>query len=253
MKNKILNILTKSYNKELANIVVDSFKTISDNYELKLWKPSEVDGGIFVEAVRRIIELELFGSYTPINKNLPNFDDQVLHKYENATGDESFRMLIPRALKSIYNIRSKRGATHIKSISPNLMDSTYILFSTKWVLAELVRIKSNLDACETQLIIDQIVDIKIDIIWKENDIERVLNTKISKKDQILVLLFYKSPRKDDELRKITEYTNKANFIGLLKAYHDKRLIEYDESGECRISPLGKIEAKRLIFQNRLEQ
>lgn len=136
-------ILRSRYPADIVKALLDAYREIESNYALQKWKPSELDAGHFVEAARRILEHELFGQATPINQQISKFSDQVLVKYEQATGDESYRMLIPRALKSVYNIRNKRGVGHVGPVSPNEMDATYILYSVKWVLAELVRLVSG--------------------------------------------------------------------------------------------------------------
>ena len=136
---QINTILEKASDKKLAEHIINSFKEVERNYHLKSWKTSSLDAGHFVEAVRRLIELKLFGQYTPINKPLPNFNDKCLNSYLNKQGEESYRIHIPRLLFTIYGIRNKRGIGHISNIKPNKIDSTLILSSCKWVLAEIIR------------------------------------------------------------------------------------------------------------------
>lgn len=130
MKIKDLkNLFEQSFNKEISENLIGSFSEIESNFIIKKWKPSELDAGHFVETVRRIIELKLFNKYTPFNQNLPHFNDPELQRYERQSGHESYRMIIPRILKAIYNIRNKRGVGHTGDISPNEMDATLILYS----------------------------------------------------------------------------------------------------------------------------
>lgn len=246
--NKVQHILESAYNKTIAKKIVSSYTEIESNFFLEKWKPSELDAGHFVESVRRLIELELTGSYTRFNQRLSNFNDSVLTIYEQQSGDESFRMLIPRVLKSIYNIRNKRGVGHIKDISPNEMDSTLILHSVKWVLSEIVRLKSNLSIPETQKLINSIVERKVEIIWKEETFQRILNTNISAKDQVFLLLYDKSPQQVETLRSTIEYQSKSNFYNIINALHKERYIEKMESGMCFISPKGVVKAEELIKQ-----
>lgn len=180
MRNqRIHSILISKYGNDLADKILGSYLEIENNYFWGKWKPSELDAGHFVEAIRRVIEFELTGSFTPIGQSLPNFNDQILRTYEQHPGHESFRMLIPRLLKSIYNIRNKRGVGHISNISPNEMDATLILYSVKWVLAETLRLASNLSTSETQELLDSIVERNIDLLWKEGDLKRILDTSVS--------------------------------------------------------------------------
>lgn len=244
---KIRNILKDSYNDEITEAIVDAYLEIESNFVLEKWKASELDAGHFVEAVRRLLELELFGSYTAFSDKLEPFHDGVLTKYEQATGNhDSYRMIIPRTLKAVYNIRNKRGVGHISDVSPNEMDAAFILYSAKWVLAELVRLNSKMSATETQKLMDKIVERKIGLLWKEEDVTRVLDTNLVSKEQVLVLLYDESPRSEDELRSIIEYSNKTNFKKILTKLHRNRLIEYRDNGECLISPTGIEEAEEII-------
>jgi len=247
MRAKIHKILESAYRKEIARNILSSYEEIQNNYLLKKWKASELDAGHFVESVRRAIELELFGSYTPFTKKLSNFNDAVLKKYEKGKGDESVRILIPRILRSIYNIRSKRGVGHIGTISPNKMDSTLILYSAKWVLSELIKLKSNLSIQETQRLVDEIVQRQIELIWETGKIKRVLNTEMPVAKQVLILLLDKSPLHEDKLLNCVEYKNKTNFRKLLNYLHKKRLIESRQDRFCEISRLGVKEAEKIIL------
>ena len=61
---------------------------------------------------------------------------------ENDTSlSESVRLLIPRiALAMIYDIRSKRGAVHVKEIDPRDVDVALAVAAASWVMAEFVRL-----------------------------------------------------------------------------------------------------------------
>lgn len=245
-KDKVFQIIERAYGNEFAEKIISAYKEIESNFLLEKWKASELDAGHFVEAIRRVLEKELTGSYTPFNNSLSTFNDRTLTQYEQCSGHESYRILIPRILKSIYNIRNKRGVGHITDISPNEMDSTLILYSVKWVLSEIIRLKSNLTILETQKLIDDIVERKIHLIWKGADIKRILKDGISAKDQVLILLYDKSPQSIEELRSIVEYKNQSNFRALIKELHSKRLLELDPSNQCTISPKGLLYAEEKI-------
>ncbi|MAB47249.1 MAG: hypothetical protein CMC05_01335 [Flavobacteriaceae bacterium] len=249
-KSKAFLIIETRYGNEIAQKLMDSYKEIEENFVIQKWKPSELDSGHFVESARRIIEFELFGSYTPYSSKLSTFSDSVINSYQNASGNESFRMLIPRTLKAIFNIRNKRGVGHVGLISPNKMDATYIFYSVKWVLAEIIRLASGLSTSETQLLVDKITERNLDVIWKSNGFHRILNPKLSAKNQVLILLFDESPRDIEKMRETIEYKNKPNFIKLvLEPLHKLRLIEMNiNTGVCEISPSGRVEAEEIILK-----
>jgi len=99
MNLEIKNMLIAKYPDDLVEELLKSYQQIKENYYLGKFKPSELEGGFFVECVRRIIDLELFGQYVPIGKNLNRFNDQEMRRYENGSGDDSYRLHIPKSLK----------------------------------------------------------------------------------------------------------------------------------------------------------
>jgi len=243
-------ILKAHYPPDLVQALLDAYKEIENNYALGKWKASELDSGHFVEAARRLVENALLGSYTPIGHQLSHFNDVVLKQYEQAAGDESFRMLIPRVLKAIYNIRNKRGVGHVGSVSPNEMDSTLILYSAKWVLAEFVRLASGSKPGDVQRAVDEIVERHIPVLWKTGPQTRVLETRVRAENQILILLYDQSPQSEDGLRAAIEYKNPTNFRSLLRGLHRKRLIEYASPAVCTISPKGIVAAEAVLLKLR---
>jgi hypothetical protein len=243
------SILKSKVPSDLVDALLNSYAKIEQNFALRKWKESELDAGHFVEASRRILEHALLGTYTPLNSQLSKFTDQIMQQYEHSSGDESFRILIPRALRAVYTIRNKRGAGHLGRFSANEMDCTYILYSCKWFLAELVRLASGLSPEETQVMVSKIVERQIEILWKEGDIVRILDGGLKVKQQILILLYDESPQSVDSLLQITEYSNSTTFRQNLKALHSERLI-FCKNQECRIISKGIIEAEKILNRSK---
>jgi hypothetical protein len=239
-------VLKSRYPADIVDSVLDSYKEIESNYVIKKWKASELDAGHFVETVRRLLELELFGAATPLASPLSKFTDQVIKQYEGAQGNESFRMLIPRVLKAVYNIRNKRGVGHAAGVSPNQMDATYILYSVKWVLAELIRLTSGLSVPETQQLVDSIVERRLEVIWKHRDITKILDRRIKASDQVLILLYDHNPQTEEALRMAIEYTSASKFRAILKRLHKTRHIHFENDGTCSLTPKGLVEAEAML-------
>ena len=240
--------LKAKYPHEVCDALLAAYREIEENFTLRKWKASELDAGHFVEAARRIIEHQLFGSYTPINVSLINFNDTELRRFENAVGDESLRMLIPRSLKAIYNIRNKRGVGHIGPISPNEMDATYILYSAKWILAELVRLATGANTSDTQKLIEAIIERRVGLLWKHEGIARILENKMPTREKVLVLLFDSSPQHIQKLQQATEYQNTSNFRRILKLLHQQRIVELEVDGQVHLTPKGLPEAEKILLK-----
>jgi hypothetical protein len=243
----IKTILQNSSDAILANEIVSAYEEIEKNFISKNWKVTELDAGHFVEAVRRFIELKLFGNYTPIGTTLQSFNDPLLRSYENATGDESYRILIPRTLYSIYAIRNKRGVGHIGLVKPNQIDATLIFQSVKWTLAELIRLNSTIDINETDKLISQITQRQLDILWKQDGITRILNKNMRIDKKVLILLYDTSPQSKDQLQLNTKYRDKSAFKKILKKLDSNLLIEFKQDDSCHITPLGENEAEIIML------
>lgn len=243
---RIKTHLISKYPEELVDSLLAAYVEVLTNYRIEKWKPSELDAGHFVEAARRIIEKELFGKFTPLSKSMGSFSPTVLSKYESASGDETFRILTPRVLFSIYCIRNKRGVGHISLISPNKLDATYILNSTKWVLAELIRVAISADADEAHELTNYILEREVDLIWDDGESFMILSNKL-KAEQKILLSLYKRDRIDiEELRVLIGYKNKTNFKKLSEKLKSKNLIDITVDSRCKLSPLGIKEAECIV-------
>jgi len=238
--------LNNRYPCELVDALLGAYEDVLTNYRIEKWKPSELDAGHFVEAARRIIEQELFDSFASLSKSMGSFSPSVLSKYESATGDEAFRILMPRVLYSIYCIRNKRGVGHISAISPNKLDATYILNSTKWVLAEFVRIAISTNADEAHELTSAILEREVDLIWDDGESFMILNNKLKANQKIIVSLYKRDRVEIEELRDLIGYKNKSDFRKLAEKLKSNKLIDITVDSICKLSPLGVKEAEFII-------
>lgn len=243
---KIKVHLSSRYPSDLVESLLNAYEEVVNNFRIEKWKPSELDAGHFVEAARRIIEQELFDKYTPLSKSMGSFSPAILSKYESATGDESFRIIMPRVLFSVYCIRNKRGVGHISSISPNKLDATYILNSTKWVLTEFVRIAISANPDEAHELTSAILERQVDLIWDDGETFMVLNAKLKANQKVLLALYKKDRQEIEALRTLINYKNKSDFKKLLAKLKASNLIDITSKSICKISPLGIKEAEQLI-------
>ncbi|MBQ0098706.1 MAG: hypothetical protein KBS62_07255 [Oscillospiraceae bacterium] len=243
-------ILEEDYNEELSSNFVRCYEQALKQYRLANWQYFGNEIGQFVEIARRMIEFKIFRGYTPFSKRLDNFSETVLIQYENKvpTINDSYRIIIPRCLYSMYCIRNKRGMIHKKDISPNKMDATVLLQQAKWVLAELFRLSSTLSVEESFQVIDSITYKENSLIWDTGNILRVLDTSLNIKKQTLLLLYSKDNQSDLQLFKSTEYSNFSVYKSkVLKTMHKERLIEYSQDC-CKLSPKGIEEAEKILSQ-----
>ena len=117
----------------LRDSVVDSYREIAKNYIERRWEPSELNGGKFCEAVYSVIDGAVRKSF-PLKATKPiNMLDacRALEKVSAdpmLIGDRSLRVLIPRALATLYEIRNNRGVGHVGGdVDANHMDAEAVL------------------------------------------------------------------------------------------------------------------------------
>ncbi|CAG9176365.1 hypothetical protein [Cupriavidus pampae] len=240
-------ILTTAFPKEIVTHMLQAYDEVAHNYRLEKWKTSELDAGHFVESVRRLIEQQLFGQFTPFSTAMGSFNQGVLNKYEGAqSGGDEFRILIPRVLYAMYCIRNKRGVGHIGIISPNKLDASFILNSAKWVLAELVRLAGGNAPDEASRLVDQILERQVDLIWDDGESFMVLNSKLRAPQKVLLVLYKQDRLGIESLREKIQYSNKSAFKKIVQSLQRSKHIDITIDGLCKLSPLGVAEAEAII-------
>jgi hypothetical protein len=253
--------LLSSIPEGLREPLLACYREIGANYAEHRWEPSELNGGKFCETVYSIINGVLTGSMPgkPSKpRNMP-LACQALEKDNNPDanrpGDRSLRILIPRVLPSLYEIRNNRGVGHVGGdVDPNFLDATAVYSMTSWVLAELIRIFHNVSTDVAQAAVDAIIERKSPLIWEKDGIRRVLDPKMSNRNQSLLLLHGKPGWVEvKDLFDWVEYSSLPMFVKrIIQPLHKKeRLIEYDSKRKrVHITPLGIAEVEKRILKSR---
>jgi len=97
----------------LKNPLIEEFNSIHQNYLEKRWRPAELSAGRFCEIIYCIID-GLANSNYPQNPNKPRNFVGACRQLENETSlPRSFRILIPRLLPSLYEVRNNRNVGHV--------------------------------------------------------------------------------------------------------------------------------------------
>jgi hypothetical protein len=240
----------------LRDPLLKTFREIASNFLEHRWEPSELNGGKFCEVVYSIIEGAVRRSFPSSPSKPENMRDacQALERLPSSVGlvgDRSFRILIPRFLPVLYEIRNNRGVGHVGGdVDPNFMDATAVFQIASWILAELIRIFHGLPIKDAQEVVDALVERKIPLIWEVGDVKRVLDSKMSARNQVLLLLSRASAWElEKDLVRWTEYSNPTVFRSkVLVPMHKGRLVEHDkEKQRVRISPLGLKEVEEKII------
>jgi len=153
-------------------------------------------------------------------------------------------------ITALYEIRNNRGVGHAGGdVDPNAMDATAVLYMSKWILAEIVRVLHTLSTDDATDIVDALVEREVALVWSSGDLKRVLKPGLTLKQQMLVLLVSEpGDVKEADLIKWMERPNLARFRrDVLRPAHKAKLIEHDEkSGLVKLLPPGVEQAEQLL-------
>jgi hypothetical protein len=243
----------------LREPLLETYREIASNFAEHRWEPSELNGGKFCECVYWICHGFITGTYAAKPSKPPNMRDNCrdLEKLTatGKSGDHSLRILIPRLLPALYDIRNNRGVGHVGGdVDPNLMDATAVYSMASWILAELVRVFHQVPIKEAQEAVDALSERKLSLIWDPGTVRRVLDDKMGASDQTLVLLHQALAWvEENSLFASVEYSSAPMYRKrVLDKLHKARMIEFDKAGaRARISPKGSAYVEEKIIAPRM--
>ena len=229
----------------LRRELIDELNKIERHYREGRWEPAELDGGRLAEVVYCIVKGRLDGAMPARSSKPAQFVQEIqkLEKYPEAAGPRSLRVLIPRVLLGIVDIRNDRDVGHVGGEVPsNHMDATYVVGAAKWLVAELVRVFHQVDVKTATAFVEALIERDTPAVWEVvPGTKRVLNTKMNVRDKVLLLLHSTpGPVPDRDLLAWSEYANASRFrTAVLPSLHDDKLADYEvRTGLVRLSEPG---------------
>jgi hypothetical protein len=238
----------------LRDELLKEFNEIVTNFREHKWEPSELKGGKLCEIVFTIIKGWLDGGIYPAKaqkpQNFPRTCWELEKQYPKTATNHSARILIPRMMIGLYDIRNNRGVGHAGAeVDPNHMDATAVLYLAKWLVAELVRLLHTLSTDEATAIVDSLIEREVAWVWTHKDKKRVLRTGMTWKEQTLVLLLTGAGDvNEDDLFRWLEHPRLADLRkNVLIPLHADRQIDYDRTARTiRLLPPGVTAAEEIV-------
>jgi hypothetical protein len=227
----------------LRDPLFDFFEEITRNFRERRWEPSELNGGKLCEVIYTILRGYIDGSFPPTPSKPNNMVDacRALEK-EASSFSRSIRIQIPRMLIALYEVRNNRGVGHSGGdVNPNHMDATAVLYMSKWLLSEIIRIFHAVDIQAATEMVDSLVDRTIPVIWQVGNKHRVLKTDLTMREKTLLFLYQlQGDVRESDLVSWVEHSNASAYRrDVLRKLHSDRLVEYDEENRVlTISPTG---------------
>jgi hypothetical protein len=234
----------------LRDELLRAFGEVTNNFRQERWEPSELNGGKLCEIVYSILRGHVDGKFPRRAAKPTNMVDACRALEQSSGHPRSVRIQIPRMLVALYEIRNNRGVGHVGGdIDANHMDAVAVLYMSKWILAELVRLFHGVDTDTATRVVDALVEREVPWIWVVGDRKRVLVGKITMKDKVMLLMHSETtPVAEADLFSWAEHSNPSAFRrDVLRPAHKALLIDYDASTKLvTLSPRGVRYAEDLL-------
>jgi len=250
-----LSLALSSLDKNFRSRIIKTYMDIKKNLSEYRFESAGLSGGKFSETVLRFLQKELTGSYVAFNKRIVNFTEECrkLMLLPHTVGNESQRVVLPRALLFLYTLRNKRGIGHIGGdIDANKSDATTIARVADWIICELIRIHHSLSLEEAESLVDSLSTRNIEDIWEIAGKKRVLRPDLDNKDKCLLLVYSCTDAgvPAEDLCEWVKYSKLSMFKKrVLEPLDQACMIEHDrETDFVFISPLGVREVEERILK-----
>jgi len=175
--------------------IIKTYLDLKRNCVESRYEAAGLSAGKFCEVVLRHLQEEVHGKYTPFGKKIDNYADECrrLVTAPKTAGNESQRIVLPRALVYLYTMRNKRGIGHVGGdVDANAIDIATIARTADWIVCEVIRINHGLSLEEAQDLVDGISVRELPMIWEVAGKKRVLKEGLKARDQVLLLLYSSS-------------------------------------------------------------
>lgn len=248
----IFSELRKKFPHKIIDKIEHEYREIKKSFNIEDISKIGIHSGRFCEATSSLIcgaELKQIDDLNKINfnKNI----ETLINSPKSSANEEITRLMIPRILRSIYTIRSKKEIAHIKDFNPQKIDMKLINTSVDWILSQILLIYCNVQNIEVIKFLESISyeDYK-NIERFENGEILFANKKITLSDKILFVLMdkYNHGRiQKDDIFEILKPKNRSYISTYVYNLKKQNLVHENQNG-LKLTKWG-IEKARLIIRN----
>jgi len=225
--------------------LITTYFDLKRNWVESRHEAAGLSAGKFCEVVLRLLQNTVHGTHADFGTKIENFADECrkLITASSTAGNESERVVLPRALVFLYTMRNKRGIGHVGGdVDANAIDIAAMAKTADWIVCELIRINHGMSIEEAQDIVDGISVRQLPTIWEVAGKKRVLKEGLKVRDQALLLLYSSqgSAVLVEDLCEWIEYSNFHKFKNvIIQELHKQRFLEFDrETDSVVLSPKG---------------
>jgi hypothetical protein len=244
MRDDIVSNLSNKIDPSVVEELVKSYEAVITRY-----RKGDIDGclsvaGKFVEHTLRAIEFVRTGAAPT---EIMNASSTAATIEKDKSLPEAVRRLIPRVASSmIYDIRSKRGAVHVKEINPRHIDASLAVHSASWIMAEFLRLYHVSGEAEVSQAMIALMRAHVPFIEVFGD-EVVVTRAVTCETELLLLLVKAEPDGLDRraLGEASKY-KPPTVTTTLQRLEGHRYVHKMKSGRFRVTGSGEHRVSELI-------
>lgn len=237
MRTLVLASLQRGFDPIVAQDLIASYGKLIGEFHKGDAEAALNAAGKFVEHVLRAVEHVRTG-IAP--EEIKSVSATVKTIEADSKLPESLRLLVPRiASAMLFDVRSKRGAAHVKEISPRLIDASLAAQAASWILAEFVRLYHVADETAVAGAMAKLVQGNAPLVEEFED-EFVVTTPLHPQTEVLLLLSASEPNGLD--RRGLGLRVKHSAVAVTRAVQRlevQRYIHRTKSGAYRITGPGE--------------
>jgi hypothetical protein len=185
MRDALIRDLSAAIDPKVATDLVESYEKLVSSFRRGDLDDCLRTAGLFVEHALRAVEFIRTGT-APLEIKSVAGTVKVIEG--DTTVPEPLRYLVPRVGQmAIYEVRSKRGAVHVKGIDPRHIDANLAVHAAAWVLAEFLRLYHSSDERVVAEAMAALMRGHVPFVESFGD-ERVVTRKVPCDVELLLLL-----------------------------------------------------------------
>jgi hypothetical protein len=219
--------LAQHIDTKIVNGIFEHHSALKMAFYLQDWEKCLLRGGKFGEAVMKAIYFIRTGKVT----QQVQVEAEINEVSKRNDLPESIRLLIPRAIRTLYDQRSKRGGAH-GSFDPNAMDCAMIVPIADWIVGEFVRLYCTAAPdCAIKFVIG-ITAKSIPYVERIGEDYVVLLKGASARQEIAYILYTRYPdrSKTSELIKWISNHSSSNIRLSLANMKKAKLVHFNSDG-----------------------
>ena len=219
--------LTAYIDSRIVNEILEHHNALKIACRLQDWEKCLVRGGKFAEAVMKALYFIRTGKF----KKQILVDSEIKELNMQSDLPEWMRLFIPRAVRVLYDHRSRRGGAH-GSFEPNAMDCYFVVSITDWILGELVRVYCTEDTERATKFVIGITSKSVPIIERIGEDYIVLQRETSASQEIGCILYSRYPERTTrtQLGKWIPNHSSKNITTSLANMRKAKFVHYSDEG-----------------------